>query len=103
MVPFSFAGREWMALTPPALRWPALYWPERRALLIADLHLEKASWLAGGGQMLPPYDSAATVAGVERLAEMLAPEEIWCLGDSFHDAGGVSRLAADVVTRIRRL
>lgn len=92
-----------MALTPPALAWPALYWPERRALLIADLHLEKASWLAGGGQMLPPYDSAATMAGVEKLAETVMPQEIWCLGDSFHDAHGVSRLAANIVQRIRRL
>lgn len=100
-----------MALTPPGLNRatcvdstsPALYWPERRALLIADLHLEKASWLAGGGQMLPPYDSEATVAGVEALARYAEPREIWCLGDSFHDGGGVARLAGDIVGRIRRL
>ena len=28
--------------------------PARRALLVADLHFEKASWFARGGQMLPP-------------------------------------------------
>ena len=41
MVPFSFGGHEWRALAPGALFWPA-----RGALLVADLHLEKASWFA---------------------------------------------------------
>ena len=57
MVRFSFCGHELMALPQGALFWPA-----RRALLVADLHLEKASWFAQGGQMLPPYDSLATLA-----------------------------------------
>jgi len=36
-----------------ALPQGALFWPARRALLVADLHLEKASWFARLGQMLP--------------------------------------------------
>ena len=52
MVPFSFAGETFQA-TPGG----ALYWPAREALLVADLHLEKASWFARLGQFLPPYDS----------------------------------------------
>ena len=47
MVPFSFAGHELVALPQGAL-----YWPARRALLVADLHFEKASWFAALGQML---------------------------------------------------
>jgi hypothetical protein len=47
MVRFSFCGHELVALPQGAL-----YWPARRALLVADLHLEKASWFAGHGQML---------------------------------------------------
>ena len=31
------------------------------ALLVADLHLEKASWFARLGQFLPPYDLHATL------------------------------------------
>src|SRR3546814_18484040 len=54
MVPLSFAGHELMML-PEA----AIFWPARRALLFADLHFEKASWYAGHGLMLPPYDSLA--------------------------------------------
>ncbi|MCM8731049.1 ligase-associated DNA damage response endonuclease PdeM [Hephaestia sp. GCM10023244] len=88
MVHFSFAGHELVAL-----REGALFWPARGALLLADLHLEKASWFARAGQMLPPYDSIATLAAVTALVERIAPTEIWCLGDSFHDSDGSTRLS----------
>jgi DNA ligase-associated metallophosphoesterase len=92
MVPVSFAnlsfgGHQWQALPQGALLWPA-----RRALLVADLHLEKASWFAGGGQMLPPYDSIATLGALATLVEATQAREIWCLGDSFHDVAGCDRL-----------
>lgn len=87
MVPLSFGGHEWRALSRGALFWPA-----RRALLVADLHLEKASWFATRGQMLPPYDSLASLADLARLVEETAALEVWCLGDSFHDVQGCSRL-----------
>ena len=75
-----------------ALPQGALFWPARRALLVADLHLEKASWFAQSGQMLPPYDSIATLADLTLIAAATAAEEIWCLGDSFHDRHGCDRL-----------
>ncbi len=75
-----------------ALAQGALFWPARRALLVADLHLEKASWFAKGGQMLPPYDSIATLTDLELVAAATGAEEIWCLGDSFHDQFGCDRL-----------
>jgi uncharacterized protein len=87
MVPFSFAGHELLALPQGALFWPA-----RRALLVADLHFEKASWFAIRGQMLPPYDSIATLTELDRLVGATGAEEIWCLGDSFHDSAGCERL-----------
>jgi DNA ligase-associated metallophosphoesterase len=89
MVRFSFSGHELMALPQGALFWPA-----RRALLVADLHLEKASWFARLGQMLPPYDSIATLSDLSGLVAATRAEEIWCLGDSFHDASGCDRLPA---------
>jgi hypothetical protein len=89
MVRFSFCGHELMALAQGAL-----FWPSRRALLVADLHLEKASWFARLGQMLPPYDSIATLADLTALAVSTGAEEIWCLGDSFHDRHGCDRLPA---------
>lgn len=70
MVRFSFAGVEFVALPQGAL-----YWPARRALLVADLHFEKASWFAAHGQLLPPYDSIATIADLAVLIDALAVEE----------------------------
>jgi len=90
MVPLSFAGHELMALPEGAL-----YWPARQALLVADLHFEKGSWFAARGQMLPPYDSIATLHAVAALAERTQARELWCLGDSFHDSEGCERLPAD--------
>jgi DNA ligase-associated metallophosphoesterase len=87
MVRFSFCGHDLMALPQGGLFWPA-----RRALLVADLHFEKASWFARLGQMLPPYDSIATLADLTALAVSCRAEEIWCLGDSFHDRDGCERL-----------
>jgi len=88
MVPFSFAGHRLCALAEGALFWPA-----RRALLVADLHFEKASWFAARGQMLPPYDSLATLGELVRLVDRTGAAELWCLGDSFHDSAGCERLS----------
>jgi uncharacterized protein len=90
MVPLSFAGHDLRALPEGAL-----YWPARRALLVADLHFEKASWFALGGQMLPPYDTLETLAAITALVDRLRPLELWCLGDSFHDVQGCDRLPAE--------
>lgn len=87
MVPLSFAGREFLAL-PEA----ALYWPAEQALLVADLHFEKASWFARFGQFLPPHDSAATLDLIETLVARTGARRVWSLGDSFHDADGAARL-----------
>jgi DNA ligase-associated metallophosphoesterase len=77
-----------------ALPQGALFWPARRALLVADLHLEKASWFARLGQMLPPYDTLATLSDLTAVVAATGAEEIWCLGDSFHDRQGCDRLPA---------
>ena len=98
MVRFSFCTHELMALPQGALFWPA-----RRALLVADLHLEKASWFAKGGQMLPPYDSIATLADLSTVAAATDAAEIWCLGDSFHDSRGCERLSMEARARLTAL
>jgi hypothetical protein len=89
MVRFTFSGHDLVALPQGAL-----FWPTRKALLVADLHLEKASWFARLGQMLPPYDSIATLADLAALQASTGAAEIWCLGDSFHDRHGCDRLPA---------
>jgi DNA ligase-associated metallophosphoesterase len=89
MVPFSFAGETFVA-GPEG----ALYWPAQQALLVADLHLEKASWFARLGQFLPPYDSQATLSSLAREVERTGARRLYCLGDSFHDRFGCDRLPA---------
>jgi DNA ligase-associated metallophosphoesterase len=90
MVPFSFAGETFFATAGGALFRPA-----REALLVADLHLEKASWFARLGQFLPPYDSHATLTALAAEVERTGATRLYCLGDSFHDAFGCDRLPAD--------
>ncbi len=87
MVPFSFAGETFVPSGDGAL-----FWPERQALLLADLHLEKASWFARLGQLLPPYDSHATLTAVAAELERTGARRLYCLGDSFHDRFGCDRL-----------
>ena len=73
----------------------ALYWPEHGLLAVADLHLEKGSSFAARGVLLPPYDTAATLARLARLIARYAPRCVAALGDSFHDGGGPARLMAE--------
>ena len=91
------------AHTLHALPQGALFWPARRALIVADLHFEKASWFAKFGQMLPPYDSIATLADLTALVAATAPAELWCLGDSFHDSAGGRRLPERATAMLRDL
>jgi len=81
----------------------ALWWPDRAVLVVSDLHLEKGSSFARGGQMLPPYDTAATLAIVESLCSRLKPDMVISLGDSFHDRGAELRLSAPDAARIEAL
>lgn len=105
MVPVSFAFPfcdEEFRLT--AAR--ALFWPRENALLVADLHLEKASFYAQHGSMLPPYDSRETL---ERLAEAIretGARRVITLGDNFHDSAGSQRLephAAGMLAALTRV
>ena len=87
--PFEFAAQE-MLLGPGR----ALFWPAERALLVADLHLEKASWFAKTGQMLPPYDSRDTLERLADAVKATGARRVITLGDNFHDDAGALRLDA---------
>ncbi|MGZ2412553.1 uncharacterized protein ACUXST_001982 [Sphingomonas sp. F9_3S_D5_B_2] len=98
MVPFSFASETFLATSEGAL-----FWPEQSALLVADLHLEKASWFARLGQFLPPYDSHATLVALSAQVERTGATRLYCLGDSFHDRFGCDRLPDDARELLRDL
>lgn len=64
---------------------------DQRMLVVADLHLEKAADFARHGQMLPPYDSRASLLALQAMVMRLKPARLVLLGDSFHRA--TSRLS----------
>lgn len=78
-------------------------WPARATLVAADLHLEKGSHFAGRGRLLPPYDTRATLDGLQRALRRHAPRRVILLGDSFHDATGATRLSPEDAALLGRL
>jgi DNA ligase-associated metallophosphoesterase len=81
----------------------ALWLPEARALVAADLHLEKGSAFARRGQLLPPYDTRETLDRLCAEIAALAPRLLVLLGDSFHDLHACERLAADDRARLDQM
>ncbi|MBV1705141.1 MAG: ligase-associated DNA damage response endonuclease PdeM [Hyphomicrobiales bacterium] len=82
----------------------ALWFEAARALIVADLHLEKGSAFAARyGLPLPPHDTAATLARLEALVERRDPLLVVSLGDAFHDDDGPARLAPHDRAVIERL
>lgn len=69
-----------------------LYWPAERMLVVADLHLEKASSKALRGVLLPPYDTAETLRRLAASVDRYRPAVVVALGDSLHDRGAAQRL-----------
>jgi hypothetical protein len=73
----------------------ALYWPDEKTLMVADLHFEKASHFAAKGYHLPPYDSLETLNRLRAVIERFAPTKVIALGDSWHDDAAPDRMAAE--------
>ncbi len=61
-----------------------LYWPDKKCLIVSDLHLEKGAAMASRGALVPPYDSAETLQRLSRCIDRWQPQMVICLGDSFH-------------------
>lgn len=61
-----------------------LYWPARRTLVVADLHLGKAAHFATRGSFVPPYDTRDTLLRLGQAIDTYAPATVIALGDSFH-------------------
>jgi DNA ligase-associated metallophosphoesterase len=76
-----------------ALPAGALFWPARRLLAVADLHLEKgSSYAVNARKLLPRHDSRQTLDVLSLLIDDLRPLTVVCLGDSFHDRDAGDRL-----------
>lgn len=94
----AFAGERFVPTT-----CGALYWPAEATLIVSDLHLEKGRALAARGALLPPYDSASTLARLARVMARFAPARVIALGDSFHDAHVADQMAPELLAELRSL
>ena len=81
----------------------AMWLEDTRALVVADLHLEKGSSYAARGQMLPPYDTRETLRRLAAEIADLAPSVVVLLGDTFHDRRSEDRLDAADADALRAL
>ena len=96
--PIHLAGERLM-LDPAG----ALFWPATGLLAVSDLHLEKGSSYARNGQLLPPWDTHATLDRLAALLRRYRPRLVVALGDSFHDGGGPERLPPGELARLRAM
>ena len=62
----------------------AVYWPARRILLLADLHLGKGAHFRRAGIAVPRLVSDVNFARLRGLIEELDPTRVVLLGDLFH-------------------
>ena len=62
----------------------AAYWPSRRILLLADLHLGKGAHFRRAGIAVPRLVSDVNFARLQGLIEEFDPVRILLLGDLFH-------------------
>jgi len=81
----------------------AVFWPARRLLAVADMHLEKASSAARHGSLLPPWDTKVTLDRLAALLRRYAPTTVVALGDSFHDRHASLRLQPHDADRLRAM
>ena len=81
----------------------AILWPEKRTIVVADLHLEKGSAFARRGSFLPPYDTRATLDRLAVLIRAAKPDHMICLGDSFHDQEAAARISPEDQQLLKKL
>ncbi|MFJ4349213.1 ligase-associated DNA damage response endonuclease PdeM [Pseudomonas sp. NPDC089401] len=62
----------------------ALYWPARRTLLVADVHIGKAASYRALHQPVPRGTTEVTLARLDALLAALACERLIILGDFLH-------------------
>ncbi len=83
--PFTWQGQMLQLLGAPAV-WE----PQQRTLLVADLHLGKAETFQAHGIPLPSDGDAATLNALLALAHRWQPQQVVVLGDLIHSRLGLT-------------
>lgn len=63
-----------------------LFWPARKMLILADLHLGKAQHFRAAGIAVPPHVTEATLQRLVHVIDRYKPDTILILGDLFHSS-----------------
>jgi uncharacterized protein len=66
------------------LHQKAMYRPDRRQLIVADIHLGKASHFRKKGIAMPPQSHLRDIDRLQHLISAWKPEQVLLLGDLFH-------------------
>jgi DNA ligase-associated metallophosphoesterase len=75
----------------------AVYWPARRTLVIADLHLGKDTAFRAAGVPIPPGTLDDDLARLTRAVSMSGAERLLVLGDLTHSRSGLSQSVVNAV------
>lgn len=67
----------------------AVWLPKEEALLIADLHIDKASFFRKNGIGLPSYYAALDFNRLEKLLIKYIPKTVYIIGDLTHEFAGI--------------
>jgi uncharacterized protein len=81
----------------------ALFLPDEKLLLVADLHLEQGASLARRGLHVPPYDTATTLVMLEQVLQESMAQRLILLGDSFHDGVAHNEVSKQDAERLRAI
>lgn len=68
----------------------AIYWPRRRAVILADPHFGKSDHFRQAGIPVPSGITRSNLARIDDLLDMTKAARLIILGDLFHTAAGVT-------------
>lgn len=66
-----------------------MYWPDRKLLMLSDLHLGKAGHFRKHGIPIPTKVHVADLRILHALIEEYEPQEVMLLGDLFHSVANL--------------
>lgn len=73
----------------------AMFWPSRRRLVIADLHLGKGDIFRRAGIAVPSGGSGTDLGRLSALLACTGADALWVLGDMLHGDPGPARWRGD--------
>jgi len=79
----------------------SLYQPDKKLLVVADLHLGKGNHFAHLGYPIPLHDTADTLHRLNSLIDYLKPYTVILLGDSFHSSVSFKSLSTIFFSQLK--